>query len=83
MEIEIPVTSKQIEFRFFDLLAFSIKHWRLTAEINRRAIQRYFQEKVFWKYAATLQENTNAEVQFQQSYFATLLKSHFRMGVLL
>ena len=38
--------------------------------------------KVFWKYAANLQENTHAEVWFQKSYFATLLKSHFGMGIL-
>ena len=29
------------------------------------AIQRCFLEKVFWKYAANLQENTHAEVRFQ------------------
>ena len=38
--------------------------------------------KVFWKYAANLQENTHAEVRFQKSYFAALLKSHFGMGIL-
>ena len=43
--------------------------------------QRCSYEKVFWKYAANLQENT--EVRFQQSCKATLLKSHFGMGVLL
>ena len=29
------------------------------------AHQRYSSEKVFWKYAADLQENTNAEARFQ------------------
>ena len=29
------------------------------------AIQRCSWEKVFWKYAANLQENTHAEVRFQ------------------
>ena len=38
---------------------------------------------MFWKYAANLQENTYAEVWFQQICFATLLKSHFGMVVLL
>ena len=33
-------------------------------------------EKIFWKCAANLQENTHAEVWFQQSCFATLLRSH-------
>ena len=47
------------------------------------AIQRCSQEKVFWKYVANLQENTHAKVQFQYSCKATLLKSHFDMGVLL
>ena len=35
--------------------------------------------KVFWKYAAKLQENTYAEVRFQLSCKATLLKTHFGM----
>ena len=47
------------------------------------ATQRCSSEKVLWKYAANLQENTHAEVQFQRSCFATLLKSHFGMSVLL
>ena len=29
------------------------------------AVQRCFLEKVFWKYAANLQQNTHVEVQFQ------------------
>ena len=29
------------------------------------AVQRYSWEKVFWKYAANLKENTHAEVWFQ------------------
>ena len=29
------------------------------------AVQRCPQEKVFWKYAASVQENTHAEVRFQ------------------
>ena len=28
-------------------------------------LQRSYWEKVFWKYAANLQENTHAEVRFQ------------------
>ena len=40
------------------------------------------EKKVFWKYAADLQENTHAEMQFQQSCKVTLLKSHFGMDVL-
>ena len=63
--MEIPAASKKLEFRFFDLLAFSVKQLRLTVEINSRAIQMYSQEKMFWKYVANLQENTHAEVQFQ------------------
>ena len=47
------------------------------------ATQRCSLEKVYWKYAANLQENTHAEMWFQQSYFATLLISNFGMGVLL
>ena len=40
-------------------------------------------EEVFWKYETRLQENTHAEVRYQWSCFATLLKSYFRMGFLL
>ena len=39
--------------------------------------------KGVWKYAADLQENTHAEVWFQQSCKATLLKLQFGMGFLL
>ena len=47
------------------------------------ARQRFSSEKVLWKYAADLQENTHTEVWFQWSWKVTLLKSHFDMGVLL
>ena len=33
--------------------------------MSEAATQRCSLEKVFWKYAANLQENTHAEVQFQ------------------
>ena len=47
------------------------------------ALQTCSREKVFWKYAENLQENTHAEVWFQWSCFATLLKSDFGKGVFL
>ena len=47
------------------------------------AIQRSSWEKVFWKYAANLKENTRVELQFQKSCKANLLKSYFGMSVLL
>ena len=37
----------------------------LKPEITEAATQRCSWEKVFWKYAANLHENTHAEVQFQ------------------
>ena len=38
---------------------------KLTISINSEAaIQSCSEEKMFWKYAANLQENTHAEVQF-------------------
>ena len=40
------------------------------------------QQKMFWKYAPNLKENTHVEVWFQKSSKATLLKSHFGIGVL-
>ena len=39
--------------------------------------------KSCWKCAANLQDNTSADARFQESCFATLLKSHFGMAVLL
>ena len=34
-------------------------------EHSEAAVRRCFYEKLFWKYAAKLQENTHAEVWFQ------------------
>ena len=50
--------------------------------ISEITLQRCSYEKVFWKYAANLLENTDAEVWFQWSSFATLLKLHFGMRAL-
>ena len=38
---------------------------------------------MFWKYGANFQENTPADVWFQQSFFVTLLKSYLGMAVVL
>ena len=35
--------------------------------MTEAALQRFSQEKVFWKYAANLQENTYTEVWFRES----------------
>ena len=51
--------------------------------LSEAALQRRSLEKVFWKFAANLQKNIHAEVWFQYSCFAILLKSHIGMGVLL
>ena len=37
-------------------------------KVPEAATQRCSEKKVFWKYAANLQENTHAEVWFQLSY---------------
>ena len=56
----------------------------LFVEQTEAALQRFPKENLFWKYAANLQKNANAEKGFQKSCFAKfLLKSHFSMGVLL
>ena len=48
---------------------------------NNRFIQEFWIfKKIIWKYAANLQDNTYAQALFQ---YGTLLKSYFRMGVLL
>ena len=64
---------------------FSFINWRLTRKMEQTvaAIQRCSVEKVFWTCATNSQENTRVKVRFQHSCFATLLKSHFGMGVLL
>ena len=59
--------------------SFALDHTEVLLEA---AHQTFSREKVFWKYAANLQ-NTHAEVFFQKSCFASLLKSHFSMDVLL
>ena len=38
---------------------------KMFLQYSEAATQRCFKEKVFWKYAANLQENTHAEVRFQ------------------
>ena len=53
--------------------------WRFTEVVPHRCSSK----QLFWKYAANLQENTHAEVWFHKSWSAALLKSLFRMGVLL
>ena len=63
-------------------LYFSKTH-PVILEASEAAIQRCSSEEMFWKYAANLQENTYTEMWFQQSCFASLLKSHFGMSVLL
>ena len=53
-----------------------------TVWCTEAATQRCSMKKMFWKYAANLQENNQAEV-WGRSCQATLLKSHFCMVVLL
>ena len=52
-------------------------------DFSEAYFQRCFYKNVFLKYTAKLRENTHAEVQFQQSCKATLLKSHFCIGALI
>ena len=41
------------------------QNWISAFESSEAVLQRCSYEKVFWKYAANLQENIHAEVQFQ------------------
>ena len=50
---------------------------------SQAVVQRCSYGKVFWKYAANLEENILVKGQFQWSCKATLLKPHFDMDVLL
>ena len=58
--------------------------WKIRG-LTEAALYRSFYEKVLWKYAANLQENTHAKVPFTESNFTesktTLLKSHFGRSV--
>ena len=65
---------KWVKYRMFNL--------KFQKPNNRCSPPEVFLGKVFWKYAANLQETTHAKVRFHQSFFATLLKSHFGMGVI-
>ena len=47
------------------LTGFWIRLRMWNIEIIEAALQRCSYEKVFWKYAANLQENTHVEMQFQ------------------
>ena len=52
--------------------------------IPEAAIQRFSKEKLFWKYAANLQENTHAEGAISiklQSYFIEITLQHWRSPV--
>ena len=42
-----------------------VKFEKLLVDYSEAAVQRCSSEKVFWKYAANLQENTHAKVWFQ------------------
>ena len=56
-----------ISFKIYiqiSFLNFNLERWFLIKKIAEAALQRSSQEKVFWKYAAILQENTHAEVHF-------------------
>ena len=44
---------------------YSVKLRQTNELTSKAAVQRCSEEKVFWKYAANLQENTHAEVSFQ------------------
>ena len=42
-----------------------IKVWRIIDTKTEAAVSRCFYEKVFWKYASNLQENTHVKTWFQ------------------
>ena len=46
---------------------FIVLSWRSLTRTTETAVQKCSQEKVFWKYAANLQENTHAEVRFENT----------------
>ena len=48
---------------------FKIGYYLIYLQIPEAAFERCSKEKVIWKYAANLQENTHVEAWFQQSCF--------------
>ena len=59
---------------YFDILLYCLQKQPLRGVLKKR---------FFWKNSANLQENTYAEVWFQESCKSTFLKSHFGMGIFL
>ena len=53
------------------------------AKSSKAVLRDILQKKVFCKYTPNLQEDVHVEVLFQSRYHASLLKSHFWMGVFL
>ena len=49
----------------FSSIFLIVRISNLSVQTLEAAAQRCSLEKVFWKYAANLQENTDAEVRFQ------------------
>ena len=50
---------------YCDVQVFIIKFMGLQVEMTEAVAQKCSWQKVFWKYAANLQENTHAKVWFQ------------------
>ena len=64
------------------ILKPTLPKWQLIAS-TEAALQVSSYKGVFWKLAGNLHENNHVKRWFQESCFATLLKSHFDMGLLL
>ena len=64
------------------ILKPTLPKWQLIAS-TEAALQVSSYKRVFWKHAGNLHENNHVKMWFQESCFATLLKSHFDMGLLL
>ena len=60
------LTMRQVHRKRFNLSRVFLENYHTyQSKATEGATQRCSWEKVFWKYAANLQENTHAEVQFQ------------------
>ena len=83
LEIKMFFQNSGNSFTLYCLIYAWLKFYVNIMRFSKAATQRGSLVKVFWKCAANLQETTHAEVWFQESCKAILMKPHLGMDVLL
>ena len=83
LEMKMFFQNSGNNFTLYCLIYAWLKFYVNIMRFSKAATQRGSLVKVFWKCAANLQETTHAEVWFQESCKAILMKPHLGMDVLL